>query len=181
MLRPARNWPSGGTATRARRPGSVRTASRDRSARIWDVASGQQIASLPQNGGIDFAIFSPDERRVLTIDDGVRLWDVATRQEIALLGLPSYAAQSASFNVDGTRVLTIGALADDGTSRLWFRFPPRPNGPPIHMTLRQPSDVRSVDFDATGTRVLTGSQGGTVRVWDATTGAQLKQLDSARS
>ena len=51
------------------------TASGDRAARIWDAASGKEIAVL--GGRVNFAAFSPDGSRIVTAGDGsARIWDV---------------------------------------------------------------------------------------------------------
>jgi WD40 repeat protein len=55
----------------------VVTAGGDRTARVWDVATGQPIgAALPHAGAVVSAAFHPDGRRVLTAsgDASARIW-----------------------------------------------------------------------------------------------------------
>jgi WD40 repeat protein len=57
----------------------VVTTSFDGTARIWDAASGKEIAALRgHNSTVNSASFSPDGRRVLTAssDKTARIWDV---------------------------------------------------------------------------------------------------------
>jgi hypothetical protein len=57
----------------------VLTASADRTARLWDAASGAPMGEPMRHGGrVNTAAFSPDGRRVLTAsaDGTARLWDV---------------------------------------------------------------------------------------------------------
>jgi WD40 repeat protein len=56
---------------------------RQTTVRIWDAASGEEIASL--KGG--YLAFSPDGVRVVTLsgDGTARIWDAASREEIAPL------------------------------------------------------------------------------------------------
>src|SRR5260221_1620338 len=45
------------------------------------------------------------------------------------------------------------------------------------LTIRSKSSVRSVAFSSDGTRIVSGSGDGYVRVWDASTGAELRKLN----
>jgi hypothetical protein len=54
------------------------TASGDKTARIWDAASGREIAVLlGHDGGVTSAVFSPDGSRIVTAsqDNTARIWD----------------------------------------------------------------------------------------------------------
>jgi hypothetical protein len=64
------------------------TASDDKTARIWDVATGQEIAALRgHQDGVASAAFSLDGSRIVTAshDKTARIWDVATATEIVVL------------------------------------------------------------------------------------------------
>src|SRR5262249_55160637 len=63
------------------------TASDDQTARIWDVASGKEIAILRgHEDSVNSAAFSPDGRRIVTAsnDQTARIWDAASGKEIAI-------------------------------------------------------------------------------------------------
>ncbi|MGO9327280.1 MAG: WD40 repeat domain-containing protein [Steroidobacteraceae bacterium] len=95
------------------------TASRDETARIWDAASGRQIAVLPeQANAVNSAAFSPDGTRIVTAlsDKTACIWDAATDKEIAVLRGHEEAVTSAAFSPDGTRIVT---ASDDHTARIW--------------------------------------------------------------
>ena len=64
------------------------TASMDKTARIWDAATGKEIAVLRgHEDGVHSAAFSPDGSRIVTASDDktARIWDAATGKEIAVL------------------------------------------------------------------------------------------------
>jgi WD40 repeat protein len=97
----------------------VLTASQDASARIWNVATGEEIVALRGHEGWIFsAVFSPDGARVLTAsaDGTARIWDFTTGEEIRALCGHETSVFSAVFSANGARVLTASA---DGTARIW--------------------------------------------------------------
>ena len=66
----------------------VLTASEDKTARLWDAATGQELVVLRgHEDRVSSAVFSPDGARVLTAswDKTARLWDAATGQELQVL------------------------------------------------------------------------------------------------
>ena len=88
------NWvltlTGGGTVTSAAfSPDGSRivTASWDKTARIWDAATAQEIAVLRGHDSVYSAAFSPDGSRIVTAspDETARIWDAATGKEIAVL------------------------------------------------------------------------------------------------
>ena len=65
----------------------VVTASRDNTARLWDVATAQQIGERIQVPGdaLRSAAFSPDGRQIITASDDntARLWDAEGESQSA--------------------------------------------------------------------------------------------------
>ena len=100
--------------------------------RIWDPATGRQLAELSHGDKVVAAAFSPDGTRLATGSFGdaiVRIWDPATGQQLAKLshGRLSYnglaarlwrgpRVQAVAFSPDGTRLAT---GSDDHTARIW--------------------------------------------------------------
>ena len=57
------------------------TASVDKTARVWDAATANELAVLRgHEGGVTSAAFSPDGTRIVTASDDktARVWDAAT-------------------------------------------------------------------------------------------------------
>lgn len=115
----------------------VVTASRDSTARIWDVASGREIALLRHEDIVHYAAFSPDGSRLLTMWGslrgrcGGRLWNALTGDEIGAIGpnsigilsdlrsrlevlteLGERTIFSAAFSSDGGRIVTAANKAE---------------------------------------------------------------------
>ena len=60
----------------------------DSTVRIWDVASGEQVAQLDGHaGGCNSVGFSPDGAQIVSggEDGTVRIWDVASGEQVAQL------------------------------------------------------------------------------------------------
>ena len=87
------------------------------------------------------------------------MWDARTGAALLKLTGPSRAVTSASFNPDGSRVLTSG---DDGAATVWDAR----TGSPL-FKLKGSGRVESASFSRDGSRIVTGSRDGTAKVWDA--------------
>jgi WD40 repeat protein len=98
---------------------TVTVSSDDKTARIWDAATGTEIKVLRgHENDVNSAAFSPNGTRVLTAswDETAPILDTATWNEIRVLRGHEYAVTSAAFSPDGTRIVT---ASDDNTARIW--------------------------------------------------------------
>ena len=148
------------------------TASWDRTARLWDVSTGEVLAILRGHlAEVLSAEFSPDGSRVLTAsaDNTARLWDAATGAEIAVLRGHSNSLSTAVYSSDGSLVVT---ASWDKTARLWDAH----TGALIAVLHGHGEGVRHAAFAPDGSRVVTASVDKTARLWDAATGAQVAVL-----
>ncbi|BAT52903.1 WD-40 repeat protein [Nostoc sp. NIES-3756] len=137
----------------------ILTASRDKTARLWDL-QGRQIAKFQGHEGLVYsASFSPDGQRILTAsyDNTARLWDLQGRQIAKFQGHEDWV-YSASFSPDGQRILT---ASRDKTARLWDL-----QGRQIAKFQGHESGVYSATFSPDGQRILTASFDNTARLWD---------------
>jgi WD40 repeat protein len=103
----------------------VLTASLDRTARLWDTASGRQLAVLRGHAaGVYSAAFSHDGRRVVTGggDRVAIVWDARTRRRLRVLSGHTERVRSVAFSHDDRRVVTAG----DTTARVWDAGTARP-------------------------------------------------------
>ena len=148
------------------------TASDDKTARVWDAATGQPLASLQgHTDGVRSAAFSPDGKRIVTAsaDKTARVWDVATGQLVASLQGHTSGVFSAAFSPDGKRIVTASA---DKTARVWDAA----TGQPLASLQGHTDVVRSAAFSPDGKRIVTASDDKTARVWEAESGKLVASL-----
>ena len=79
------------------------TASGDKTARIWDAETYQQIAVLKgHEDAVSSAAFSPDGKRIVTASaDTAKIWDAKTYAAISALSGDNCEIMSAAFSPDG--------------------------------------------------------------------------------
>ncbi|MBS0418131.1 MAG: hypothetical protein JSR66_10490 [Proteobacteria bacterium] len=138
------------------------TSSNDKTARIWDAFTGQQLAVFSGHADVvERAEFSPDGTRILTASDDktARVWDVATGREVLTLYGHSDQVPDVSMSRDGLKIATASA---DKTARVWSAV----TGEQL-LVLRHPDQVESAAFSADGDRIVTASDDGVARIWDA--------------
>jgi WD40 repeat protein/serine/threonine protein kinase len=142
------------------------TASKDRTARVWDVRTGEAVTPpLAHDNIVLKASFSPDGRYVVTAshDRTARVWDASSGQAVSPALRHEGSVQDASFSPDGRWVVTASTA---NTAQVWDAFTGQPRTGP----LKHDSWLHSASFSPDGRYVVTASQDGTARVWDAATG-----------
>ncbi len=90
--------------------------------RLWDVATGEQLAVIEgHTEDITAVVFSPEgEVLASRSNDGtVRLWDVQTYSELAVLELPGGAGAGLAFSPDGRLLAAAGGTGSDHTLHVW--------------------------------------------------------------
>lgn len=138
--------------------------SKDRTARVWNADSGEQIARLPHGGWVTATRFSPDGKLLLTAshDCLLRLWDTSTWTEVPTLRGHTGGPWAAVFTPDGNRVVSAGI---EGDIRVWdARW--RDYGGAVR---RESAACYSAKYIDGGRAIVTGTHEGTIGVWDAHT------------
>ena len=139
------------------------TGSRDRTVKLWDVVSQRDIATLEgHTGAVTSVAFSPVDATLLVTgswDRTVKLWDVEMQQDIATLEVHTSGVSSVVFSSDGSTLATGGSW--DRTVKLWD-ITTRVN----FATLGHGDQVLSVAFSSDDTTLASGTEAGTVELWD---------------
>ena len=145
------------------------TASDEGAAKLWDVASGQQIGETMQHAApVRVAIFSPDGQTIATAsDDGnLKLWKVSTTILLHANLNHSLAIRFVTFSPDGS---TLISGSNSGTAKLWSVA----TGQVIGETMQHSEPVECAEFSTDGSLVVTGCWDRTVRIWDPESGREI--------
>ncbi len=150
-------------------------------ATMWDTATGTEVRSFTGHTSyVLSAAFSPDGTKVLTgsEDSTATMWNADTGAEIHSFVGHTSDVNSLAFSPDGTKVLT---GSRDNTAKLWDTA----NGMEIHTFTGFTGTVNSVSLSPDGAKVLTGGDmhdgstgkhAGEVRMWNAATGAGIRNF-----
>jgi WD40 repeat protein len=135
---------------------TLASAAFDNTLRLWDVATGQQVAAFPHKDAVESCSFSPDGKLLAAAMWGsaeILVWDIARRQSVTTLS-GSYV----QFSPDGALL----AAALNNTVQLWETATWQ--GLPPLTGFAAP--VRCLAFAPDGKGLATCEQNGTVRLWD---------------
>jgi WD40 repeat protein len=155
---------------------SVAIGGFDGEARIWNVATENQVAAFRNHAqAIHSITFSPDGRQVVTAssDNTARVWAADTGKEIATFARHGGRVTSAAFSPDGKLVVSGSA---DRSARVWEAS----SGAELASFRRHGGAVTTVDFSPDGKRILSGSEDGKARLWDIASGEEVSELRSWR-
>jgi WD40 repeat protein/transcriptional regulator with XRE-family HTH domain len=142
------------------------TGSRDKTARLWDIASGQTIRVFSgHTADVNSVDFSPDGKYLLTSSDDktARLWNITSGQTVQIFPGHTSIVYQAVFSPDGEYIAT---ASGDLTARIWDIT----TGKTVHILTGHSDYVTSVAFSPDGKYLLTGSYDRTARRWDTATG-----------
>ncbi len=146
----------------------------DRSARIWELATGKEIQRFPGHVGNPSAmVFSPDGRYVLTSDAGVdqginhvRLWDVRTGELLRVFAQHRDVAEGLAFSPDGKTILTTSI---DQSACFWDA----PSGKLIRCIQPGTPLGFNATFSPDGRYALAGGVDGMAHLWEVSTGEEI--------
>jgi RNA polymerase sigma factor (sigma-70 family) len=156
----------------------VGTAGDDDVVRLWDLATGKELAHFGQThtGALTDIAFSPDGKTFAAAGgygERIYLFDrrkLAVIREIKTKEQPSFV--TLVFSPDGTKL----ALGSAGEVRLWEVA----TGKEVLQLKGHQDTVPTVAFSPDGKMVACGIGNATIRLWDAVTGKELYTLPAAK-
>jgi WD40 repeat protein len=139
----------------------VTTASKDGTARIWDVPSGREVGILQgHTGPVRVARFHPAGHLLLTasFDRTARLWELRSGRSMVEFTGHGDHIDMASFSAAADIVLTCGR---DGTACLWRAA----DGRLLERLVHSGSSISHAEFSPDGSLLLTTGLDWVCRVW----------------
>ncbi|HVT60352.1 MAG TPA: TIR domain-containing protein [Thermoanaerobaculia bacterium] len=149
----------------------VATASDDKTARVFEAASGKEVARLTHEDRIFAVAFSSDGRYVATgsADGTARVFEAASGTEVARLTHQEVPVLSVAFSSDGRYLVTTTLLGQ--TARVFEAA----SGKEV-ARLTNEGWVIAVIFSSDGRYLATGSDDKTARVFEAASGKEVARL-----
>jgi WD40 repeat protein len=139
----------------------IATGGRDRTARVWNVTTRQEVVRLKHAAPVEAVAFSTDGTMLSTasFDGTARLWEISSGRE-RLRAIHPGGAEFVAFSPDASSVASGGV---DGSVMVWRMTSGDETARMVH-----PDEVRAVTFSSDGNLIATGSRKAgraSVRLW----------------
>jgi WD40 repeat protein/serine/threonine protein kinase len=148
------------------------TATEEKTMKIWEATTGQELLALPDTGEVRCAAFRPPEGRWFVTGDqsgAVTVWDTTARQVVRTRRRHTAAVLGLAFSPDGR---LFASASEDATVKVWDAT----TGELVHDLSGHERWVSTVAFSPDGQRLASGGLDMTVKVWDTKTGQLLHTL-----
>jgi WD40 repeat protein/serine/threonine protein kinase len=148
------------------------TGSPDRTAKVWEVATGKLLAVQSHPDAVDSVSWSPDGERLAasSLDGTSKVWEPMGERPILTV-----KGRRISWSPDGTRLATV---SEEGTAEVWNAR----NGRPLPgLKEGHHSVVSAVSWSPDSRRLATASADGTAIVWEVADRRKLAVLQGHSS
>lgn len=153
------------------------TGSKDKTARVWDLADGTELLRLQNHKGWVLSVaFSPDGTRLATgsFDGTARIWDLGTGAELYRLeGNYQQQVVAVAFSPDGTRLIVVEPSIE---ITVWDFT----NGAKTTRWQESTNAILSVVLSPKGDQIATGFGSRWAQTLDLATGTELRRLEGHR-
>jgi WD40 repeat protein/uncharacterized protein YjbI with pentapeptide repeats len=150
----------------------VVSASADKTLRIWDGESGQNIMTLVgHKGEVLSCSWSPDGKQIVSssTDHTVRIWDVASGQTVHTLIGHQGVVFNCRWSPDGMR---IASASGDTTVCLWGVI----SGQRLAILLGHQQAVMRCAWSPDGMEIVSAGADSEGRIWNADSGKEIRRL-----
>jgi len=150
---------------------TIASCSRDRTIKIWDLASGKLSYEIQGRSPMWSVLWSPDSKKITSgsEDGAVELWDVASGQAIRRLEAHSDWVRGLARSPD---LGSLASCSNDWSIKIWGAE----SGELIRQCIGHSGRVLSVSWSPDGSKLASGTGKGEIGVWDAETGRLLRKF-----
>eukprot|EP00997_Jenningsia_sp_PLL12_P009768 NODE_679_length_1516_cov_126.623040_g559_i0.p1 GENE.NODE_679_length_1516_cov_126.623040_g559_i0~~NODE_679_length_1516_cov_126.623040_g559_i0.p1 ORF type:complete len:279 (-),score=31.85 NODE_679_length_1516_cov_126.623040_g559_i0:615-1451(-) len=149
------------------------TGSYDRTCKVWDTMTGNELLSLEGHKNVVYAIAfnNPFGNRIITgsFDKTCKVWDAESGDCLHTLRGHLTEIVCLCFNPQSTLIAT-GSM--DNTAKLWDVN----TGQELHTLLGHTAEIVSLNFNTIGDLIITGSFDHTSKLWDVRSGRCIHTL-----
>jgi len=139
---------------------------------IWDAKQGVEILALHEDANrVCCSAFSPDTKYIaLAGRNFIRILDAHSGAELLAWRGHELFVGTLAFSPDGRHIASGGDI--DRTIRIWDVS----DGTQLAVLLGHQGGINSVEFDRSGTLLLSSSDDGTVKLWNVMQGEAIKTI-----
>ncbi len=149
------------------------SGSEDKTIKLWDINSGNQLKTFPNSSDVESVSFSPNSKFLASVgkDKIVRLWNVLDGKELRTFTSNTYefsGVRSVFFNSDG-KILSLES--GDGTLENWDAE----NGKYLKTQTTKPNNVDTISYSPNG-KTLATVNFDAIKLWDVNSQKEIRTL-----